>query len=138
MTMRTTKVSLSLLLLILGTAPAAQAEAGRRLFARWEPDGYSYPMTIEKRENGQSYVHYNDGTKEWTPDWRISSYNVQVGTVVYGNWLNRGLYYRGQVTRRNGNQIRIRYDDGDVEDTTIDLIRMKLVHPRAKQVGCPV
>ena len=47
------------------------------------------------------------------------------GKEVYGNWKNGGLYYRGIVTRRSGDDIRIRYDDGDVEDTTIAMIRLR-------------
>ena len=133
------KKSLGLLALVcMAAASATGADDGRHSFARWDPDGYSYPCTVKKREQGRLFIRYTDGTEKWVPDWSVSLYKVQVGDTVYGNWKNRGLYYQGRVARRNGDKIRINYDDGDVEDTTIGLVRMKLVHPRAKQVGCPV
>ncbi len=132
-------IPLAALLTVSVLAAAARADDGPQWFARWEPDGYSYPCTIEKDQDGKYYIRYSDGTKEWAPTWRVGQYNVRVGDTVYGNWLNKGLYYEGQVTSRDGQKIHIVYTDGDEEDTTIGLIRMKLNCPGARDVaGCRV
>ncbi|HVS34502.1 MAG TPA: agenet domain-containing protein [Gemmataceae bacterium] len=135
--MRKTIVLGALLAVSIAAAPARAAD-GSITFARWEADGYCYPCTIEKEEDGKDYIRYTDGTKEWAPAWRIGKANIRVGDTVYGNWLNKGLYYEGKVTSRDGDNIHILYTDGDEEDTTIGLIRMKLECPDAKEVGCRV
>jgi hypothetical protein len=135
--MRPMKIIVALLVVAAATA-SVRAEDGFRDFARWEADGYSYPCTVLKEEDGKLRIRYSDGTEEWAPAWRVSKANVRVGKTVYGNWKNKGLYYEGTVTSRDGDKIHIVYTDGDEEDTTIGLIRMKLEHPAAKEVGCRV
>ena len=111
---------------------------GLRWFARWDADGYSYPCAVAKIKDGQYFIRYTDGTEEWTPAYYVGKCNIRVGDTVFGNWLNRGLYYQGMVTSRDGDRIHILYDDGDEEDTTIGALRMKLECPDAKEVGCRV
>ena len=119
------------------SAPA-RAENGPRQFARWEADGFSYLCAIDKEQDGKYFIRYSDGTEEWAPTWRVAPYNVRVGDDVQANWENKGLYYPGTVTSRDGDRIHIQYDDGDEEDTTLARIRMKLALPNGKQVGCRV
>ena len=134
--MRKTKIVAALLALV--AASSARAEEGTRQFARWEADGFSYACTVEKEQDGKCYIRYADGTEEWVPHWRVGPYDLKVGDDVQGNWLNKGLYYPGTVTKRNGDRIHIQYDDGDEEDTTLGRIRMKLALPDGKEVGCRV
>jgi Domain of unknown function (DUF4537) len=135
--MRKTIIVASLFILAVSAA-SARAENDVRWFARWESDGFSYPCTIEKDEDGKFYIRYSDGTEEWAPHWRVGKANIRVGQVVYGNWQNKGLYYEGTVSSRKGDRIHIAYEDGDEEDTTIGRIRLKLESPDAKEVGCRV
>jgi hypothetical protein len=114
------------------------AKSNQFTFAYWEPDGLWYPATIEKEDGDRVFVKYHDGDSKWTDSARVGRYTVEAGDRVYGNWLNKGLYYAGKITRIEGDAIRIRYDDGDVEDTTIAAIRMNLDSPRMWQVGTRV
>src|SRR5207237_961088 len=102
----------------------------KRIFARWEADGFSYLATVEKRDGDKVFIKYSDGVTEWATAWRVSYFDLKVGDNVQGNWQQRGLYYPGTVARRDGDRIRINYDDGDVETTTMARIR---VNPRAIQ-----
>jgi len=135
--MSKTKIVVALLAAAVAAA-CARAEDAPRWFARWEADGYSYPCTVVKDEDGKFFIRYTDGAEEWAPHWRVGKANVRVGATVYGNWLNKGLYYEGTVTSRDGDRIHIVYTDGDEEDTTIGLVRMKYECPDAKEVGCRV
>ena len=47
----------------------------------------------------------------------------KVGDRIQGNWKGQGKYYPGKIGKLNGNKVYIKYDDGDVESTTIDFIR---------------
>jgi hypothetical protein len=131
------KIVVALLAVTLPAA-AARAEDASRWFARWEADGYSYPCAVLKEKGDQDYIRYTDGTEEWAPAYRVGKANIHAGDTVYGNWQNKGLYYEGTVTSRDGDNIHILYTDGDEEDTTIGLIRMKFECPNAKEVRCRV
>lgn len=115
----------------------ALADGNSRTFAIWEADGNSYPGTVEKTENGKSFVRFTDGQTAWVPTWGCCEYEVRVGDTVYANYQNRGTYYRAAVTQRDGNNITVQYTDAVVENTTIDAIRIKLKSPY-KEVGQPV
>ncbi|MGI8980294.1 MAG: tudor domain-containing protein [Pirellulaceae bacterium] len=125
------------LLLLIGLAVSARADDGARWFCRWEPTGLCYEVTVEKTENGKSFVRYTmDGTTEWVPQYRLGQFNVDAGDSVEVKWWKDKLYYRATVTRRNGDNITIRWDDGgSVEETPISQIRIKLIHPEGRQVG---
>jgi hypothetical protein len=134
-----TLMNAAVLMIVLTACGAARAEnESKRAFARWEADGYCYPVKIEKQKEGNVFVRYTDDVTEWAPAWRVGYYTVGVGDEVFGNWKNRGLYYRGKVTKRDGNDIHIQYDDGDEEDTTIDLIRISsfAITPRKSVAPC--
>ncbi len=135
--MRKTTIVGALVALAAASA-SARAENDTHQFARWEADGFSYPCTIEKEQDGKYFIRYSDGTEEWAPTWRVGPANVRVDDEVYANWENKGLYYPGKVTSRRGDRIHILYDDGDEEDTTIARIRLKLEYSAAKEVGCRV
>lgn len=47
-----------------------------------------------------------------------------IGTHVYANWLGRGSYYPGTITLREGEKVRIQYEDGDQETTNIGALRV--------------
>jgi hypothetical protein len=135
--MQKTKIIVALLGVVAASA-SVSADDNARQFARWESDGFSYLCTIEKSEDGKCYVRYSDGTEEWVAHWRVGPYNVHVGDDVQADWENKGLYYSGTVTSRDGDRIHIQYDDGDEEDTSLARIRLKLAAPDGKEVDCRV
>lgn len=123
--------------LLIGLAFPARAEEGLRWFCRWESDGQFYEVTVEKTENGQSFVRYTmDGTTEWAPQHRVGKFNVTAGDRVEVKWWKDKLYYPATVTGRSGDNITIRWEEGGtVGETPISQIRLKLLHPEGRQVG---
>lgn len=111
-------------LLGLGTIGAQAQSAGQRFLVHWSGDQYSYPATIVEVRGERYSVRFDDGDQEWTTRDRIFPDDLRAGSRVFANWQGRGVYYPGQITRRNGNAIHISYDDGDQEDTTIGAVRV--------------
>ncbi len=105
------------------------------IFGYWEPDELWYPAKIEKQEDGKVFLRYFDGESEWKEPAMVGRCELAVGSRVYGNWKNKGWYYAGQIARIKGEKIRIEYDDGDVEETTLGAIRMNLDAPAMRKVG---
>src|SRR5262249_38094561 len=99
-------------------------KVGCNVMGRWAPDGYWYPGVVKEIKEGKYLVYFDDGDKAWLEERHVFPYSPVYGDVVQGNWLGKGTYYRGRITKRNGNQVRVHYDDGDVEDTTIRRLRM--------------
>jgi hypothetical protein len=110
----------------LFAAPAAAKEwkAGDRVMAHWKIEKYWYPGRIQEVRGGQYVVVFDDGDKQLTDAADIGPEEIKVGDKVYGNFKRAGKYYPGKVTSRTGEQIHIKYDDGDEEDTTLASIRV--------------
>src|SRR5207245_2751714 len=101
-------------------------KAGMRVMAYWQADGHWYPAEIKEIKDGSCKVLWDDGISKWLEPNQVSRYTIKTGDKVQGNWKNGGLYYRGKVTSKKDKEIHIVYDDGDEEDTTIDMVRMDL------------
>jgi hypothetical protein len=100
---------------------------GTQVFAQWKADGYWYPAKLEGKQDGQYDVLYYDGVRERLPASHVADWNVTVGDVVEADWLSRGGYWRAEITSRNGQRIRLRYEDNSWDDTTIPKLRVRLV-----------
>ena len=120
------KKPLGLLALAWVAAAAAGADDGPHSFARWGPDGYSYPGVVKEIKGGKYRIHYDDGDKAWVEGRHVIPYLPTFGDRVEGDWLGKGKFYKGRITERKGKSVRIQYDDGDVETTTIARLRMDL------------
>lgn len=49
--------------------------------------------------------------------------DITVGSKISCNWKGLGTFYPGTVTSRDGDNISVKYDDGDFERTTIRCIK---------------
>ncbi len=98
------------------------------LLVNWSQDNYWYPAKIIKKEGERYYVNFNDGDSEWVNSSQMTKEDILVGDRVSGNWKGKDGYYLGTVTKREGNSIHIKYDDGDEETTTISSVRV--IRPR--------
>ena len=58
----------------------------------------------------------------FAPSAEASSWRA--GSRVSCNWLGLGTYYNGTVAARMGNQLSIKYDDGDEEVTSTSRCRL--------------
>lgn len=53
----------------------------------------------------------------------LSAASFKVGDRVQCNWQKKGTLYSGKITSVKGNNIHVSYDDGDQEDTTMNLCK---------------
>lgn len=110
--------------------------AGSRVFGYWEADGFWYPATvINETEAGVEVRFDDDGTERTLPPGQIVNIELEVGQVVEGNWQGEGFYYEGEIGAIDGATITINYDDGDVERTTVDRIRVEPFYTDGYSVG---
>jgi hypothetical protein len=72
-------------------------------------------------------VLYYDGRRERLPATHVADWHVTIGDSVEADWLGRGGYWRGEIIKRNGQGVRVRYEDNSREDTTIPRLRVRLV-----------
>jgi hypothetical protein len=93
------------------------------VFARWDPDGYWYSGVIKEIRDGKFRIDYDDGDTAWVEAKQLIAYSPTFGDEVQANWENRGPFYNGCIISRNGQQVRVKYDDGSVEDTTMAKLR---------------
>jgi hypothetical protein len=110
-------------------APAKAWKAGDRVLARWGPEKFWYPGTVREVRGDRYLIVFDDGDKQESPADEVGPEDIAVGDKVLGNFKRAGKYYPGKVTTRTGEQIHIKYDDGDEEDTTISMVRVE--RPRA-------
>ncbi len=105
--------------------PAKQWKVGDRVLARWGPEKFWYVGTVKEAKGDKYVIGFDDGDKQETPADEITAEDIKVGDKVFGNFKRAGKYYPGKVTTRTGDQIHIKYDDGDEEDTTIGMVRVE-------------
>lgn len=101
-------------------------KVGERVVALWKPDKvWYYAGTVREVKDGKYLVVFDDGDKDWLTPAEVTPDDLVKGDVVEGNFKKKGVYYPGKIASRTGDQIRLRYDDGDEEDTTIAIVRVR-------------
>jgi hypothetical protein len=97
---------------------------GDRVLAPWEPD-WLYPGTIRCIDEEIAFVRFDDGDRALVPVRELEPIAIDAGDEVYGR-LNRHerLYYPAEVLDVNDEEVRLRYDDGREELTTVSFLRV--------------
>jgi len=98
---------------------------GRRVFAEWEADGFSYPGKIEKVAGEGYFVRFDDNQTAWVVYDQLALLRVWIGFVVDADWQGRGTYYRAEITGIRGDRIQVHYEDGYYEWTSVSRLRTK-------------
>jgi hypothetical protein len=120
----------------VGNGPGGVMKVGDRVSCNWQSRGKFYAGRVgELRPAGRLFIQYDDGdTEETSPDLcRIiakptgpitATPGFGVGARVSCNWQNGGTFYDGTVSElRPDGRIFIKYDDGDVEETSPSMCR---------------
>ncbi|MCC2095336.1 MAG: hypothetical protein KDJ29_00505 [Hyphomicrobiales bacterium] len=121
-------------------SPPVPFGVGSRVSCNWQGRGRMYSGTVARRLGPSTIrVHYDDGDRETTfisncrflgyggrPGGNPSYGGWNAGSRVACNWQGRGRMYNGVIARRFGpTTIRVHYDDGDRETTSIDMCRLR-------------
>jgi hypothetical protein len=104
---------------------------GNRALAH-RSDQYWYLATVREADPTQHryLVEFGDGSSDWIVASQMLPDDIIVGDRISAYWKQEGTYYWGKITKRNGDDIHISYDDGSEEDTKIDVVRV--VRPRTE------
>jgi hypothetical protein len=94
------------------------------VMAQWSKDGYWYPARIEKQVGDQFEVRHLDGTEDTVSADKLAKDSLQEGDRVSVDFQSKGRYYAGKIVSRQGDKLRILYDDEDEEVTTIAAVRL--------------
>lgn len=111
------------------TDDSSSWKEGDRALAQWD-DQYWYCAIVREADSRQHRysVEFGDGSSAWIFASQMLEDDIKVGDRISAK--RKGTYSWGKITKRNGNDIHISYDDGDEEDTTIDVVRV--VRPRTE------
>ena len=85
---------------------------------------YWYPATVRRSTASWVEVSYDDGHKARVKASEVSEIDIEVGSRVYARFKGGPTYMPAEVTQINGEKIRVAYDDGGTEATTISVVRV--------------
>lgn len=103
---------------------------GRRVFARWAADGKFYPGTIRERRDSSWLIEYDDGETSWLEFADLSLLTVYGQMWLECRWLKGQSYYAAKVLSVRGEEVRVQYQDGTIEDATVSMLRQTLAGGR--------
>jgi hypothetical protein len=99
-------------------------KVGELVMAQWSADDYWYPARIEKIAGNSFVIKHLDGTEDTVSADKLAKDSLQEGDRVAVDWKREGRYYSGKILSREGDALRIQYDDEDEENTTIASVRI--------------
>jgi hypothetical protein len=98
---------------------------GSRVLAVWPVEQvYWYPATVKASTARWVEVHYDDGHKARLKPSEVAELDITVGSRVFARFESGPYYYPAEVTQVNGERIRVAYEDGRTEMTTVSVIRV--------------
>jgi hypothetical protein len=98
-------------------------KVGELVMAQWSRDRYWYPARIEEQVGDQFEIRHLDGTEDTVTADKLAKDSLQEGDRVSVDWQRKGRYFWGKVVSRQGDKLRILYDEQGEEDTTIAAVR---------------
>lgn len=122
------KISWAPLLLVFflsGSVSAFTPTPGSRVLALTPSEIYWYPTTVLAQLGPLYEVLMDRGGKRAKLGLSsLREIHLKIGTKVYVRWQGRSDYYPGTITKRENENIRVQYEDGDQEMTTLGRIRV--------------
>lgn len=102
----------------------AKVSVGDRVLARFF-DQYFYPGRVEAIEGDRCEIVFDDGDAAWVHRANVRPPDVAIGSKVFCR-LNAGpAFLPGVVEQQQGEKLRVRYDAGGEEWTTLSLVRVQ-------------
>ena len=99
-------------------------KVGDRVLAQWA-DPFLYPAEITDIRDGCFIsVAYDDGDTGELVAVQVRALDLREGDRVYCRWRQGPEYFPGRIAETKGDQVRVDYDDGDQEWTTISAMRV--------------
>ena len=97
-------------------------ETGDRVLAK--KFGYWYPATVRGVREDEYRVDLDNGDRETFTRSQITSLDLQEGDPIYVRCGDTPEYQQGTIATLNGDSLRVRFDDGRQEWTTLSKVRV--------------
>jgi hypothetical protein len=112
-------------------APAPTAAPGRgafqvgdRVLARFF-DSFFYPGRVRAIDGDRCEIEYDDGDAAWVHQANVRRPDVIVGSQIFCRANAGPAFLPCVVKQQTGEKLRVRYDGGNEEWTTLSLVRVK-------------
>jgi hypothetical protein len=111
--------------------PARVWRAGDRVLAPWEPM-FLYAGTIEQikvddARGDQALIDFDDGGAGWVFVYSICPREITTGQRVHCRRGNGPQYYPCEILDVDGDDVRVHFDEGGVEWTTVATLRFPCI-----------
>jgi hypothetical protein len=106
------------------TASARQWELGDRVLACWLDLDW-YPGIVLADDGKRVHVLYDTGTQAPVAPDKVRPLEIAAGDRVLGRRWNGPDYLPGEVIELKGEKIRVHFDEGEIEWTSLRLLRLQ-------------
>ncbi|MSQ94746.1 MAG: hypothetical protein EXR98_09345 [Gemmataceae bacterium] len=109
-------------------APSASAanswRPGERVLAK-KPDSYFYPGVVREISESGCMVVFDDGEYCWVHCAHVLAQDIKIGSRVFCKNKATPVFAPGTVNQLKGESVRVHYDHGDEEWTSISMLRVQ-------------
>ena len=106
----------------LFTSVAFAYDKGDRVLALWE-DAFWYPGTVKSVDGNVVLIEFDDGDVATVDSERVNKLDWDAGDIVECRWPYNNKMYKGRFVKKNGEKVRVVFDDGDKADLTMSVCR---------------
>jgi hypothetical protein len=105
-------------------APANRWRVGERVLGK-KPDSYFYPGVVREISENGCMVVFDDGEAYWVHHAHVLTQDIKIGSRVFCRSKNAQAFAPGMVNQLKGESVRVHYDQGDEEWTSIGMLRVQ-------------
>src|ERR1043166_9659372 len=105
-------------------AAANPWRVGERVLAK-KLDSYFYPGVVRELSDTGCLVIYDDGDAAWVHHAHVLHQDIKIGSRAFCRNKNAPVFAPGTVDMLKGETVRIRYDQGEEEWTSISMLRVQ-------------
>ncbi|HHF58619.1 MAG TPA: tetratricopeptide repeat protein, partial [Thermoplasmatales archaeon] len=97
---------------------------GNTIFVLWDT-GHYYPATVISSVENEVYFKLMGFTdQQWVDKTGTKQAELSCGDMIECRWKKEEKFYQAEIVRVNGNNLYVKYNDGEKEHTTISMIRL--------------
>ncbi len=104
--------------------PPSELAEGDRILAQWF-DGFWYPGIILSVEGKRVHALFDDNDQAYLTWDKVRNLNVGVGERIFCRWKGGPYYLPGEIIQKDGERIRVHFEDGQEEWTNVRLLRLE-------------
>jgi hypothetical protein len=97
---------------------------GERVLAK-KIDSYFYPGVIREINDNGCLVVFDDGDASWVHHAHVVNQDIQIGSRVFCRNKTAPVFAPGTVNQLKGETVRVRFDQGEEEWTSIGMLRVQ-------------